>query len=459
MDDQSPLPGMEALVEQQREATAQREASSAGAGPDLTAPPRLRRADRAQVVMRPCSLDETLAATHLARELWWLVDKLGVTLFENTIRARGSTPGRAATDPRILLTLWIYATTDGVGSGREIDRLLTCHDAYRWIAGDVALNYHTICDFRVEHEKALDEWLTTMLVVLMQHGLIDPSRIIQDGLRVRASAGSDSFRSEEAARQLRDAAAAYVAQLKQQCDPSWSARQKAKRLADAQDRLSRLDRCLEELAKVKEVKENENNRKDRKDREPRASTTDPEARVMKMPGGGFRPAYNVQLACDGKGGAIVGVDVVNEGRDTGQSAPMRQQVEERTGVKVAEQLMDGGYVSLEEIDQAERDGVAVYAPVPEKKSKTKDPYDRKKDDTDATFAWRQRMATEEAKAIYKQRGSTIETINGDLAEHRQLRQFPVRGSPKVRCVGLLMAITFNFLRFRPALLTALREKC
>lgn len=450
MDDQLSLPGLEAAAAEQAAASA-----AEPPPPDLSLPPRLRQANRSQVVMRPCCFDEMLPGNHVARDLWTLVDEVGVDLFENTIRARGSAPGRAATDPRILLTLWIFATIEGVGSGREIDRLVRCHDAYRWIAADVELNYHTINDFRVAHEAALDDWLTRMLVVLMRHGLIDVARIIQDGLRVRAHAGSDSFRSEAALQELHAAAAAHVKKLKEQSDPAWSARQKAKRLADAEDRAARVARSIDEMKQVKAVKENEHHRPQRKASEPRVSTTDPEARVMKMPGGGFRPAYNVQLACDGKGGAVVGVDVVNQGRDTAQSEPMRQQVERRTGAKVAEHLMDGGFVSLEQIDQAEQTGVKVYAPVPEKRSKSRDPYERKAADTDATFGWRQRMATPEAKTVYKQRGCTIETINGDLAEHRRMRQFPVRGSPKAKCVGLLMAITYNLIRFRLELLTAL----
>jgi hypothetical protein len=175
---------------------------------------------------------------------------------------------------------------------------------------------------------------------------------------------------------------------------------------------------------------------------------------MKMPCGGFRPAYNVQLAADPTSRAIVGVDVTNHGADSGLDQPMRQQVEQRTGRQVKEHLIDGGYASLEAINQAETDGVTVYAPVNPARQPDIDPHARKPKDTDHTFAWRQRMATDEAKAIYKQRGATIETVNGDLTEHRGLRQFPVRGSPKARYVVLWLALAYNILHFAFALTDA-----
>lgn len=451
MDDQLSLAGMEA-------AALEPPAAESLPTIDLSFPPRLRRVDRQQVRMIDCSLDELLPADHEARMIWRVVTSLKLAMFEDQIAARGGEPGRAATDPRILIALWLYATCRGVGSGREIDRLRQCHDAYRWLAGGVSLNYHTINDFRVGHEAAMDDLLTQVVAWLAQHELIDVTRVAQDGIRVRAHAGSNTFRSETSLEKLLEEARAHVLALKRQNDPSLSARQRAKHLADAQDYESRLTEALRQLPALEAKQEAACQRSGREKLTTRVSTTDPDARVMKVADGGFRPAYNVQLAVDVKGRAIVGVEVTDAGGDANLDEPMRQQVAQRSGGQVKEQLMDGGYAGLEAIDKAETSGVTVYAPVGKPHKPEADPHARKVKDTDATFAWRQRMATEEAKTIYKQRASTVETVNGDLAEHRGLRQFPVRGSPKVRCVSMWMALAYNILRFGSDLFTAACEK-
>jgi transposase len=434
-------------------------AEAVDAGPVAALPPRLRRVDRAQARMMACSLDELLPDDHRARIVWRVVESLDLAAFTAVIAARGSEPGRPATDPLILIAIWLYAVLDGIGSGREIDRLRECHDAYRWLAGGVSLNYHTLNDFRVGHEKALDDLFAQILAVLVKQGLVDVTRVAQDGIRVRANAGSNTFRRESTLEKLLEEAKAHVQALKSQNDPALSAQQQAKRLADAQDRESRLTEALRQLPALREAQEESRKRSGAEKRETRVSTSDPDARVMKMANGGFNPAYNVQLATDTASRAIVGVDVVNEGSDGQQAAPMREQIQERTGRQVKEHLVDGGYAKLEPIDAAETSGVKMYAPVNAPRTPDADPHARKPRDTDATFAWRQRMATDEAKQIYKQRGSTIETINGDLAQHRGLRQMPVRGSPKVKCVALWMALAYNILHFGLALLTAACEKC
>ena len=174
--------------------------------------------------------------------------------------------------------------------------------------------------------------------------------------------------------------------------------------------------------------------------------------MMKMPGGGCGPGHNVQLATDTASRAIVGVDVTNAGSDVNESEPMRKQVEERTGQKVEEHLMDGGYVGLESIDRASKDGVTIYAPVP-KPRKAANPYEPRKGDTPGIAAWRRRMGTEEAKAIYKERASTVETVNGDLKTWRGLGRVLVRGIAKVRCAALWSALAYNVLHFAEVLVS------
>jgi transposase len=268
--------------------------------------------------------------------VWEVTGRLDLSSFYDGIKVRGDQAGRAATDPRMLLALWLYATIDGVGSGRELDRRCHCHDAYRWLRGGVPVNYHTLNDFRVANEAALDELLTQILTVLVSQKLVTVKRIAQDGTRVRASAGRKSFRGRDRLEELRDEMAAHVAEVK---DPA--AMKPSRREREAQARLSRIDQALETLKALEEAKAKQKN-KPSKQNPPQASTTDPEARMMRMGDGGMRPGYNVQIAVDIQSRAVVGAEVTSCGSDAQESARMRAQVNERTGQKVHRHLIDGG---------------------------------------------------------------------------------------------------------------------
>ncbi|MHC4107213.1 MAG: IS1182 family transposase [Planctomycetota bacterium] len=412
--------------------------------------PRLRRPDRSQMLLDPVCLDERLPADHPARTVWKAVERLDLSQFYEPLKARGSEPGRAATDPKLLMALWLYAATEGVGSGREIVRLCQYHDAYRWLCGGVSVNYHTLNDLRVGHEKALDDLFTNLLVTLIRHDLVKVRRVSQDGTRIRASAGSSSFRRQPTLKRQLKEVREHIEALKRQGDGEASVREKAAQERAASQREARLKAALAELPKI-EVARAKSRDKSRRERPARASSTDPEARVMRMPDGGYRPAYNVQLATDTESRAIVGVDVTNAGRDANEAAPMREQIKQRTGCVMSDHLMDGDFVSLEGVEEAEKQGVNTYAPPPEAR-KGGDAYSRRKGDSDEVAAWRQRMSTAEAQEIYKQRCSTSETVNADLKQHRGLRSVNVRGQPKVRCIALWVAMAYNIMHFAEALL-------
>lgn len=408
-------------------------------------PPRVLTADRRQLQWRTCDLEATLPPDHAARAIWSALEKLDLARFYAPIAARGSEPGRPAIDPRILLALWLYATSQGVGSAREIARRCETDDAYRWICGGVSVNHHTVSDFRVDHPEALDDLMTQVLAVLTHAGLVELHRTAQDGMRVRASAGASSFRREKSLQACLVAAREQVAQAKreaEQPDTGRTARERAAAERAAHEREDRVARALAELPQVRAAKETETAKE-----QARVSTTDAEARVMKMGDGGFRPAYNVQLATDTASRVIVGVGVTNSGSDAGQMGPMLQDIEQRTGDKPGEHLVDGGFARLDAIEQAGTDGVTVYAPVPTPRKEGLDPHQPKPGDGDAVAAWRQRMGTAEAKAIYKQRAATAETVNADLRTWRGLDRFRVRGRGKVRSVVLWSAITYNLMRW------------
>ena len=432
------LPGMD-LTEVGKQVEAGRDEAVAG-------PPRLRRPDRNQSLMQTCWLDELLPADHQARTIWAVVEKLDLAKFHEPLKARGSDPGRSATDPKLLVALWLYATVEGIGSGREIARRCECHDAFRWLCGGVPVNYHTLNDFRVGHEKALDDLFTEVVAVLTHKGVVSVKRISQDGTKIRASAGAGSFRKEGKLRERLAAAKVHVEAVKKLADDATlSAQQRAARERAAREREERITAALAELPKIQEDKIRSRDKKSMA-KAPRASTTDPDARVMKMPDNGFRPAYNVQLAVDPTSRAIVGAEVTNARTDTKEAEPLRAQVEQRTGQKVEEHLVDGGYVQKDRIEQAETRGTKMYAPVPKAR---KDPhaYEVKKTDGPGVAAWRQRMAGEEGKEIYSQRGSTVETINADVKMFRGLSRMVVRGLQRVRSQVLWSALAYNLLHF------------
>ena len=303
--------------------------------------PRLRQVNRAQKEMRVSDLESLLAEDHRARMVWGYVIRQDLSRLHDAVKARGSNAGRAAIDPHILFALWLYATLEGVGSGRELARLCEEHDAYRWICGGVPVNYHAINDFRSNNEALMDEVLSDNVAALAAVGAISVQRVAQDGMRVRADAGASSFRREDSLQEHLALARALVAQTKQaaQADPGAAQRKaQAAKLRAAQEREQRIEQALAQLPEVAAAKK----RGGGKVEEARASTTDADARVMKMGDGGFRPAFNVQFATTCKDQVIVGVAVVNAGSDMAQLAPMVQQVQQRLGQSVQDWLVDGG---------------------------------------------------------------------------------------------------------------------
>lgn len=410
--------------------------------------PRVKRPDRRQSLLRAEVLDQVLPLDHRARAIVAAIDQLDLSAFYEGIAARGSEPGRPATDPAMLVALWLFATSEGVGSGRQLARLCERDDAYRWICGGVAVNQHTLSDFRVQHGKQLDELLTQLLGVLMHKGLLQLKRVAQDGIRVRAHAGASSFRRKRALRKCLAEARGQVKRVRallDQDDVTRTDRQRAAQERAARERQQLVKEALEALKEVQAMRGLDDD--DDETQSLRASTTDPEARVMRMADGGFRPGYNVQLATDTDARVIVGVKITNTGSDLSQMTPMLEDIEQRTGRKPKELLVDGGYVNLEQIEQAGADGVKVFAPPQQARHKAIDPTKRKDDDGPHVAAWRKRMGTERAAEIYRERGSVAECVNADLREHRGLRQLPVRGIDKALSISLWMALAFNVLQW------------
>lgn len=430
----------------------------------VPAPARVMTPQRDQIELRAVDLDALLAADHPARSVWAFVQALDLRPLYAQIKSVQGGRGAPAIDPAILVALWLLATIEGVGSARELARLCERDDAYRWICGGVGINHHSLSDFRTSQEAWLDTQLTASIASLMDQQLVKLDVVSQDGMRVRASAKAASFRRQDKLARLHAQAEAQVQTLKQELqeDAGASSRRKqAARERAATDRQQRLAKALQTMKKIKPPKQPKASKrrgsndddpgaggsKPKATAEPRVSTTDPEARVMKMADGGFRPAYNVQLAVDAETQLIACVEVVNTGSDMGLMAPMHEALQQRYDCTPAHWLADGGFTKLEAINQLTERGTQPVVPPPRSRNPAIDCLEPKPDDTPAQAQWRRLMATDWGKDLYVQRGATVECVNAQL-RRQGLQQFNVRGLLKARAVALWHALAHNLMRMR-----------
>jgi transposase len=418
---------------------------------------RINRPERFQGEMRSESLDQRLDPDHEARVVWSVVAGLDLSPLYEKIAAVEGVAGRNASDPRVLFALWLYAAVDGIGSARRLEVLCHEHRAYEWLRGHVPVNYHLLADFRVAHGELLKQIQVDSLASMLAEGLISLATAAQDGMRVRANAGSHSFRRQPTLEEAQRQARAHLDKLEGDSDEDagLSARQQKAQDRAARERHERITKAIEAAKHLAEQRE----RRQKGDGvKARASTTDPEARTMKMGDSGFRPAYNVQMATDSQSGIILGMDVINEGSDAGQMKPMMDNIKEALGQAPAAVLTDGGFSTLADIEATERGGTTVYTPVKEEdkqKKAGKDPFAAKPGDSPVLAAYRQRMGTEAAKELYRLRAPTAELSNARV-RNQGVYQLPVRGLAKVKAVLWWHVLAINLLR--AALVRAARQK-
>ena len=432
-------------------------------GPATGGRPRLRRPERGQVALQTLSLDQLVAAEHRVRQVWAFAERLDLAPLYAPIKAVEGHPGHPPADPRLLLGLWLFATVEGVGSARRLEQLCREHLAYRWLCGGVGVNHKTLSDFRVAHGAFLERLLVDGYAALLKTGVARLDRLAQDGVRVRAAAGAASFRRLSTLQQCRQAAAERLEGLRRELDDdpgAASRRQQAAQRRAAEDRARRVDDALaaaEELAAARQARAKRDGTKRRTGKrgndgdgaggggevkETLASTTDPEARVMKMADGGWRPAYNAQFVTDTHSGLIAAVAVDNVGSDMGKLADMSAQLHGHYGRRPREYLADGGFAKLDDVETLAGQGVAVYAPVPKPRDPARDRHAPLPDDKPGVAAWRQRMGHADTPAIYRQRAASAEWTNAQ-ARNRGLQRLPVRGLRKVKAVLLWFALAHN----------------
>lgn len=306
--------------------------------------PRLKLIDRKQMLFRAIEIENLVADNHGVRAIWELVGRLDLSAYYQEIKAREAEAGRPAMDPRLMISLWIYSYSKGIGSAREIAKRCEYDPAYQWLVGMEPINYHTLSDFRVDHKEALDELFTQALGLLSAEGLVNLECVMHDGTKIKAHASADTFRREKRIQEHLKLAEEQIKQLSEISEEELSLRTKKARVRAAQERKEKLTLALEELEKIRSCK-----RTLEEKAQSRVSLTDPEARIMKQPDGGYAPGYNVQISTDAKEKIIVGMQVTQSASDYEQLIPSVGTIEKNTGKAPERMVVDGGFVSRENI--------------------------------------------------------------------------------------------------------------
>jgi transposase len=412
---------------------------------------RIRQAERRQTGFELVDLESLVVDDHPVRSVWSFVEGLDLQVFYDRIKARGETPGRPATDPRVLLALWLYATADGIGSARALARLCEHHTIYRWICGGVGVNHTMLSEFRLDSGEFLDRLLTSSLAALMKEGLITLDEVITDGTKVRAAASRSSMRRRQSLSELEEKARTRVAELKQELEADSAAgerRLSKRRLSAAEDRARRVAAALakhpaaaskDEADQTKEEEPPAAGKSGKNPKQERVSTTDPDAPLMKMADGAVRPAYNVQVAsaC----GFVVAIEPVQRRNDRGLAPAMVAQVEQRCGKLPDRLLADTGAMTAADIVMIAQThpSVQVFSPPPARKEASKPQskarYERNRAaEPQCLKEWRARLDSEEGQAVYKRRSNT-EHVHARL-KNRGFGRMVLRGLAKVRIACL-----------------------
>jgi transposase len=471
---------------------------------EVAPPPLVKSIDRAQMWFRSVEVDRLLDAEHPARLLWETIGGLDLSGYYEGIKSNEEQGGRPATHPQLLITLWVYAYSRGIGAAREIERRCQYDPAFWWLTGMEKVNHHTLSDFRVQQKEELDELFAQVLGAASAEGFINLEQVTLDGTKIKAWASGKSFRREGTLQAHLEKAREVVKELEKAAEEEESKRGAEEQRA--REKVERLQLALEEMKKLREQKKSEEDK-----REARVSTSDPEARVMKQNEGGFAPSYNVQITSDTVQGLIVDVETTQAGNDFQQLIPAVERMEERFGKAPEQVLVDSGYISRENVEevaqhkvnllgsladdaakkgergkqrytpdlfvydaeqdhyvcpagkilsyegQQKKDGMQQF----KYKAKNQDcqscplkvhccPENRKhgrsvtrSQESPAMIAFRARMKTEAAQAEYRKRGAIAEFRNLWIKTKLGLRQFHVRGLEKVRCETLWACLTHN----------------
>lgn len=419
---------------------------------------RVLRPNRSQLSWDLVDLDAWLPGDHRARLVWAFVEGLDLGPLYEAIRSQEGSAGRPAADPAVLMALWLYATMEGIGSARELARLVERDLGFRWLAGGVPVNHHGLSDFRTGHTALLDRLLTESVTALIAEGLVSLDEIAVDGTKVRADAGAGSFRTGARLDRVEAAVARRLAALKEEVerDPGGLSRRRvAARERACRETLERAARARAALARLaaEKARRTISHPRDetKKKADPEASLTDPEARRMRFADGAVRAAYNMQVAAAPGSGVVVAVMATDRRNDAALASPVVEAIARKYGRAPDRLLVDTNYATNADIAalaSRPEGAVTVYAPPPPEREAVKPAsaahraYRRSREPA-AIRQWRDRMDSEEGQSVFKRR-RRIELVHA----HTKARGFDrigLRGLAKAQVVALWHALAHNLL--------------
>jgi transposase len=390
---------------------------------------KLRRVDRRQSALLNIDVESLIGPDHKARAIWHLTGQLNLEPFLAALKTREGQAGREAWDPRLLVSLWVYAYSEGIGSAREIERQMEWEAGFRWLAGLELVNHHTLSDFRVEHGRALDQLFAEVLATLEHAGCLTLERVMHDGTKIRAQAGADTFRRERTIEARLASARALVEQMgdpRAEFDPAARTRQQAARERAARERYDRLEQANAELHALRQAERTEAEKQ-----AVRVSLSEPEARRMKHGDGAIAPSYNAQITTDAQEKIIVGAHLSQSASDAHSLAPALDVVEQNLGRRPAQVVADGGYTNRATIAECAGGPTQLIGSLT-------DPAERaaaamKAAGIDPAFAPAHFTRQAEGDALRCPAGERLEFIGQSVKRENKYRQYRASGAACAAC--------------------------
>ena len=388
---------------------------------------KLRTVNRQQSTFGIIHVEEVIPADHKARAIWDLAGRLDLSGFIEPLRTAQGCAGRPAWDPRLLVSLWVYAYSEGIGAAREIERVMQWEPGMQWLAGLAAVNHHTLSDFRVDHREALDELFAQLLALLATEGLVNLEQVMHDGTKIRAQAGADSFRREKTLQERLQQARQAVEQMGDPKAPAPAKdRLQAARERAARERAARLEAAQQELTALQAAEKTEKEKA-----EVRVSLTEPEARKMKHGDNAIAPSYNAQISTEAEHKIIVGAHLSQCSSDANSLMPALEEIEQNLEKKPAQVVVDGGFTNRSNIMECAAQGVDLVGSL-------RDPQQRsaatmKSLGIDAAFAPSQFRILEDGKRLECPAGCGLEYARQSRKGNDVYRQYQARGADCGAC--------------------------
>jgi transposase len=388
---------------------------------------KLRRVNRQQTMLAHIDVEQLLPLDHKARAIEMLVQRLDLTQFTEPLRTTQGCAGRAAWDPQLLVSLWVYAYSEGISSAREIERLMPWEPALQWLGGLETVNAHTLSDFRVEHKDALDELFAQLLALLEGEGLVSLEQVMHDGTKIRAQAGADSFRREKTLRErLADARAAVKQMADPQAETPAKNRQEAAQERAARERVKRLETALEKLAELQAEKEKEGEKS-----EARVSLSEPDARQMKHGDNAIAPSYNAQITTEAGHKIIVGAHASQCSSDANSLMPALEIVAQNLGKAPQQVVVDGGFTNRNNIVECAAQQIDLVGSLADPKERSESAM--KSQGIDPSFAPHHFRILEEGRKLQCPAGYSLEPRGQSVKRGDRYRQYQARGEDCRSC--------------------------